>query len=134
MSCQAKLASSRRRRITTLLPPTESLKNQSKAKGCCCTVANHNERIVQKLKICDGPFRLVKYGFSKRSFFMRLLLFLIARLARSDPRNSFSSVTNFSRAIYSILVYFVMFSFQAWTCLRIVSIRIILNLNKFRHV
>jgi len=38
------------------------------------------------------------------------------------------------RAIYSILVYFTMFSFQVLTCSRIVSIRIILILNKFRHV
>ena len=37
-------------------------------------------------------------------------------------------------SIYSILVYFIMFLFQVLTCLRIVSIRIILNLNKFRHV
>ena len=58
--------------------------------------------------------------------------FLIARLARSDPRNRFSVGTVLS--IYSILVYFIMFSFQVLTCLRIVSIRIILNLNKFRHV
>ena len=35
---------------------------------------------------------------------------------------------------YSILVYFIMFPFQVLTCLRIVSIRIILNLNKFKHV
>ena len=59
-------------------------------------------------------------------------LFLIARLARSDPRNHFSVGTYVS--IYSILVYFIMFSFQVLTCLRIVSIRIILNLNKFRQV
>ena len=56
-------------------------------------------------------------------------------------------------SIYSILAYFTMFSFQVLTCLRIISIRImfqhvqtclritwivtihiILNLNKFRHV
>ena len=60
-------------------------------------------------------------------------LFLIARLARSDPRNHFSVGKSFV-FIYSILVYFVMFSFQVLTCLRIVSIRIILNLNKFRQV
>ena len=59
--------------------------------------------------------------------------FLIARLARSDPRNHFS-VQKKLCAIYSILVYFIMFSFQVLTCLRIVSIRIILNLNKFRKV
>ena len=62
-------------------------------------------------------------------------MFLIARLARSDPRNNFVvSVSDISCAIYSILVYFVMFSFRVLTCLRIVSIRIILILNKFRHV
>ena len=60
------------------------------------------------------------------------VILLIARLARSDPRNRFSVGTLLS--IYSILVYFIMFSFQVLTCLRIVSIRIILNLNKFRHV
>ena len=65
--------------------------------------------------------------------------FLIARLARSDPRNSFVVFFFFFSAlpcaICSILVYyFVMFSFWVLTCLRIVSIRIILNLNKFRHV
>ena len=37
-------------------------------------------------------------------------------------------------SIYSILVYFIIFSFQVLTCLRIVSIHIILNLNKFRQV
>ena len=65
-------------------PPSESLKNQSKAKGCCCTVADHIVRIVQKLKICDSPFRLVKYGFSKRSFFERLFLFLNPRGLKFD--------------------------------------------------
>ena len=62
--------------------------------------------------------------------------FLIARLAWSDPRNSFFSQCQweYSCAIYSILVYFVMFSFRVLTCLRIVSIHIILILNKFRHV
>ena len=37
--------------------------------------------------------------------------FLIARLARSDPRNRFSVPKNFL-SIYSILVYFTMFSFR----------------------
>ena len=62
--------------------------------------------------------------------------FLIARLARSDPRNRFSVLKKKKTccAIYSILVYFTMFSFRVLTCLRIVSIRIILILNKFRHV
>ena len=62
--------------------------------------------------------------------------FLIARLARSDPRNRFSVLKNkkLPRAIYSILAYFTMFSFQVLTCSRIVSIHIILNLNKFRQV
>ena len=60
--------------------------------------------------------------------------FLIARLARSDPRNHFSVQKKMFCSIYSILVYFIMFSFQVLTCLRIVSIRIILNLNKFRQV
>ena len=85
------------------------------------------------------------------------LWFLIARLARlvqSDPRNHFSVQKKNHRAIYSILVYFTMFSFhlnsyQYWiwtslemfqhvqTCLRItwiVTIHIMLNLNKFRQV
>ena len=62
------------------------------------------------------------------------VVFLIARMARSNPRNSFVvSGKKILCAIYSILVYFVMFSFQVLTCLRIVSIRIILILNKFRH-
>ena len=75
--------------------------------------------------------------------FYQLWKFLIARLARSDPRNSFLAcwpfaffvdLLPFSCAIYSILVYFIMFWFQVLTCLRIVSIPIILNLNKFRQV
>ena len=37
-------------------------------------------------------------------------------------------------SIYSILVYFIMFLFQVLTCLKIVSIHIILNPNKFRQV
>ena len=37
-------------------------------------------------------------------------------------------------SIYSILVYFTMFSFRVLTFLKNVSIHIILNLNKFRHV
>ena len=50
-------------------------------------------------------------------------------------KESFFSVkkTQLSSAIYSILVFSVMFSFQVLTCLRIVSIHIILILNKFRH-
>ena len=66
-----------------------------------------------------------------------VILFLIARLARSDPRNHFSVLNKkkLPRAIYSILVYFTMFSFPVLTCSRIVSIRIIfMILNKFRHV
>ena len=59
--------------------------------------------------------------------------FLIARLARSDPRNRFSVLKTLS-SIYSIFVHFTMFSFRVLTCSRIVSIRIILILNKFRHV
>ena len=76
---------------------------------------------------------------------------MIARLARSDPRNHFSVQKKNHRAIYSILVYYTMFSFhlnsyQYWiwtsldmfqhvqTCLRIISIHIRLILNKFRHV
>ena len=37
-------------------------------------------------------------------------------------------------SIYSILAYFTMFSFRVLTFLKIVSIHIILNLNKFRQV
>ena len=37
-------------------------------------------------------------------------------------------------SIYSILAYFTMFSFRVLTCSKIVSIHIILNLNKFRQV
>ena len=49
-------------------------------------------------------------------------------------KESLFSAKKMSCSIYSILVYFIMFSFQVLTCLRIVSIRIILNLNKFRQV
>ena len=65
---------------------------------------------------------------------MQVNNFLIARLARSDPRNHFSVKNKkLPRAIYSILVYFTMFSFPVLTCSRIVSIHIILILNKLRH-
>ena len=82
-------------------------------------------------------------------------LFLIARLARSDPRNRFSvqkksllcHLLNFSVFHHVFISSLDMFencinsyhidSEQVQTCLRIIwiiTIRIILNLNKFRHV
>ena len=61
----------------------------------------------------------VRNGLS--SFVHSLLSFLIARLARSDPRNHFSVVKKkLFVSIYSILAYFTMFSFRVLTCLRIV--------------
>ena len=70
-------------------------------------------------------------------FSLDVWLIFFDRLTCSKQfKESFFSVkkTQLSSAIYSILVYFIMFSFQVLTCLRIVSIRIILNLNKFRQV
>jgi hypothetical protein len=48
-------------------------------------------------------------------------------------KESLFSVKKLPSAIHSILAYFTMFSFRVLTCLRIVSIRIILILNKFKH-
>ena len=67
------------------------------------------------------------------NFQMTLDVFDRSTCSKRSKESLFSCKKMFV-SIYSILVYFIMFSFQVLTCLRIVSIRIILNLNKFRQV
>ena len=74
-----------------------------------------------KLKEVTNP--LLQSIFT--SFWSRDLLEAIQGIALSST---------FFLAFSKILEYFIMFSFRVLTCLKIVSIHIILNLNKFRQV
>ena len=94
----------------------------------------HLKNICNWILFLQNTYSLVFLLISNFSNGLHLHHFLIARLARSDPRNHFSVQKKTCCSIYSILAYFTMFSFRVLTCLKIVSIHIILNLNKFRQV
>ena len=64
----------------------------------------------------------------------KLVFFDRSTCSKRSKESLFSVKKKLPRAIYSILAYFTMFSFRVLTCSRIVSIRIILILNKFRQV
>ena len=70
----------------------------------------------------------------KRFFYIPMSLWHFWSLDLLAAIQGITLSSNISSAICSNLVYFIMFSFRVLTCLRIVSIHIILILNKFRHV
>ena len=100
--------------------------------------------LTSNLGNCSSSYRyychiLWQYRFwSFQAGCTKLERFLIARLARSDPRNSFSACWPFAFSLCHLLKFWSIsscFDFKSRHVFkRILSIHIILILNKFRHV